>query len=312
MNVPIGLRPLNASDADAVAAIDRVLSGRPRGAFFTRRLAQLPREPASFAAFAAERDGGVAGFVLARLYEGEFGANRREASLDAIGVAVSGSGVGGALLTHLVDQLRKQGVTALTTEVDWRDPALLSFFARNGFELAPRLVLARSILGAVPREDAFADAEARDEVPVRSMTRADLPALAAIDRRITGRDRSGYFARKMDEAMEESAVRVSLVAERDGTPAGFVMARVGFGEFGQAEPEAAMDTLGVDPQRSHKGLARALLSQLLINLGALRVETLRTEVGWNQFALAAFLDRSGFRPHRRLALELPLAPLLRG
>ncbi len=307
MNAPIGLRALRASDADAVAAIDRVLSGRPRGAFFTRRLAQLAREPASFAAFAAERDGGMAGFVLARLYEGEFGADRRQAALDAIGVAASGSGVGRTLLSHLVEHLRAQGVAALTTEVDWREHALLGFFARNGFELAPRLVLARPILGAVPREDAFADAEARDSVPVRSMTRADLPALVAIDRRITGRDRGAYFARKMEEAMEESAVRVSLVAERDGAPAGFVMARVAFGEFGQAEPEAAMDTIGVDPQRSHKGLARALLSQLLINLGALRVETLRTEVGWNQFALASFLDRSGFRPHRRLALELPLA-----
>ncbi len=302
----IGLRPLRATDGEAVAAIDRALSGRPRGAFFARRLAQLAREPASFAAFAAERDGALAGFVLARLYEGEFGAERREAALDAIGVAAAGEGVGHALLGHLVESLRAQGVAALTTEVDWRERGLLGFFAHHGFELAPRLVLARPILGAVPHEDTFADAEARDRVPVRSMTRADLPALVAIDRRITGRNRGAYFARKMDEAMEESAVRVSLVAERDGHPAGFVMARVAFGEFGQAEPEAAMDTIGVDPQRAHQGLARALLSQLLVNLGALRVETLRTEVAWNRFGLLAFLERSGFGPHRRLALERPL------
>ncbi|MDE2335186.1 MAG: GNAT family N-acetyltransferase [Rhodospirillales bacterium] len=300
------LRPLRATDAAALAAIDRAGSGRARGDHFARRLAQLAREPAAFAAYAAEGRGELAGFVLARLYEGEFGAQRREAALEAIGVARPGEGVGPALLAHLAEALRAQGVAALTTEVDWRERALLAFFARSGFELAPRLVLARPVLASPAGEDALADAEARDRIAVRSMARADEAALVAIDRRITGRDRSAYFARKMDEAMEESAVRVSLVAEADGHPAGFVMARVGLGEFGQTEPEAAMDTIGVDPQRAHQGLARALLSQLLVNLGALRVETLRTEVGWNRFALLAFLERCGFRPHRRLALERPL------
>ncbi|MDE2007786.1 MAG: GNAT family N-acetyltransferase, partial [Rhodospirillales bacterium] len=151
-------------------------------------------------------------------------------------------------------------------------------------------------------------AAARDRLPVRSMTRADFAAAVAIDRRIGARDRSAYFARKLDEALEESAVRVSLVAELDGQAAGFVMARVAFGEFGQAEPEAAMDTIGIDPRRAHQGVARALLAQLLVNLGALRVETLRTEVGWNRFGLLAFLERAGFRPHRRLALSLALNP----
>lgn len=299
------LRPLTAADLPEVVAIDRVLSGRGREDFFARRLTQATRAPAAFAAFAAARGEALAGFVLARIYDGEFGADRREAALDAIGIAgPPGQGIGRALLARLAAHLAAQGVRVLATEVDWTDPRLPPFFARNGFALAPRLVLARA--GSPPAETE--DAPARDRIPVRSMTRADFDAIAAIDRRITRRDRQRYLARKCDEAMEESAIRISLVAECDGAPAGYVMARVDFGEFGHPEAEAVMDTIGVDPRRSHQGLARALLSQLLMNLAGLRVEALRTEVAWNQFGLLAFLDRMGFAPHRRLALIRGISP----
>lgn len=299
------LRPLTAADLPEVVAIDRVLSGRGREDFFARWLAQATRAPAAFAAFAATSGEALAGFVLARIYDGEFGADRREAALDAIGIAgPPGQGIGRALLARLAAHLAAQGVRVLATEVDWTDLRLLPFFARNGFALAPRLVVARA--GAPPAETE--DAPARDRIPVRSMSRADFDAIAAIDRRITRRDRQRYLARKCDEAMEESAIRVSLVAECDGAPAGYVRARVDFGEFGHPEAEAVMDTIGVDPRRSHQGLARALLSQLLMNLAGLRVETLRTEVAWNQFGLLAFLDRMGFAPHRRLALIRGISP----
>jgi ribosomal protein S18 acetylase RimI-like enzyme len=147
---------------------------------------------------------------------------------------------------------------------------------------------------------------AHDRIPVRSLRPDDLAAILRIDRHITGRDRHAYYGRKLEEAMGESAVRVSLVAEIDGQVAGFIMARVDFGEFGNAEPEAVMDTIGVEPGWRHRGVASALLSQLLTNLGGLRIETLRTKVGWNQAALIGFLDRNGFRPGNRLALRRPL------
>jgi ribosomal protein S18 acetylase RimI-like enzyme len=99
---------------------------------------------------------------------------------------------------------------------------------------------------------------------------------------------------------------MSLVAEIDRHPAGFVMARADLGEFGATEPEAVMDAIGVDPRHEREGVATALLAQLTANLGALRAETLRTEVSWNRFGLLSFLDRMGFRPHRRLALRLSL------
>ncbi|MFN3655635.1 MAG: GNAT family N-acetyltransferase [Pseudolabrys sp.] len=147
---------------------------------------------------------------------------------------------------------------------------------------------------------------ARDKIPVRSMAAGDVRALAAIDRRITGRERSAYFQRKLTDALTESDVRVSLVAELDGVPVGFIMARVDLGEYGRVETTAVIDTIGVDPDYRKRGVGRALISQLLANLGTLRVEKLRTEVDWRDRDLLAYLDRCGFRPSQRLCFDQPV------
>ncbi len=147
---------------------------------------------------------------------------------------------------------------------------------------------------------------ARDRVPVRSMAEGDLHALVAIDRRITGRDRAGYFQRKLADALNESDVRVSLVAELDTVPVGFIMARVDLGEFGQVETTAVIDTIGVDPDYQNKSVGRALVSQLLANLGTLRVEKVRTEVDWRDRNLLAYLDHCGFIPAQQLCFDQPL------
>lgn len=147
----------------------------------------------------------------------------------------------------------------------------------------------------------------RDKIPVRSMQQKDLAALIAIDRRVTGRDRSSYFKRKFADALNESDVRVSLVADLDGVPVGFIMARVDLGEFGRLEPAAVLDTIGVDPDYQDRGVGRALLSQLLVNLATLRVEIVRTELDWRDRQLIAFLDRCGFRPSQHLCFDRTIA-----
>ncbi|MFQ5974451.1 MAG: GNAT family N-acetyltransferase [Alphaproteobacteria bacterium] len=155
-----------------------------------------------------------------------------------------------------------------------------------------------------PGGDDFA-ALSRDRFPIRSMTGDDLGAIIAIDRKLTGRDRRDYYQAKHREMMDETGVRVSLVAEVDGRPVGYIMARVDYGEFGRTEPAAVIDTIGVEPGLGHKGIGAALLSQLLANLDALHVERVRTAVTWNNFSLLGFLARHGFAPAQQLALGRP-------
>ncbi|MCR6632421.1 MAG: GNAT family N-acetyltransferase [Magnetospirillum sp.] len=151
-----------------------------------------------------------------------------------------------------------------------------------------------------PSGDDF-EALARDHIPVRSMVEADLSAIIGIDRKITGKDRTTYYKAKLAEVLDESGVRLSLVAEVDGQFAGFAMARVDYGEFGRTSPSAFLDTIGVSPAFDRQGVGKALVSQLLLNLRSLKVEAVYTRADWNHFPLLAFLDRTGFHSSQRLS-----------
>jgi ribosomal protein S18 acetylase RimI-like enzyme len=177
---------------------------------------------------------------------------------------------------------------------------------RTSIEIPQRVGEAAEINYGGPADADFGPL-ARDLIPVRSMVEGDLRALVAIDRRITGRDRSAYFKRKLEEALRETDVRISLVAELDGRPAGFIMARVDLGEFGRTDSAAIMDTIGVDPDYANRGVGRALLTQLLVNLMTLRVDKVLTEVDWSARDLLGFLDRCGFRPSSYLCFDRDIA-----
>lgn len=154
------------------------------------------------------------------------------------------------------------------------------------------------------------DQPARDHIPVRSLAADDLDAIVKIDRLSTGENRRDYYERRLHEALNQSGIRVSLVAEVDDFVAGFIMARVDLGEFGRTESVAVIDTLGVDPRYQGTGVGAALMSQLLTNLKGLHVEAARTVVEWNAFDILAYMQSHGFKPSQRLvfARKVPPAP----
>jgi ribosomal protein S18 acetylase RimI-like enzyme len=297
------IRALRVDDAEAVVKVDRARIGRSRTEFYAKRFRTLVEEPDAFVAVAAERGKGVIGFAFARVQDGEFGAAAPVGALDAIGVASEHkrAGVATALLAGLEEALASRGVRALRTHAEWTEHGMAAFLAATGFRLSPRVVLERALDRPVD------DDGSPEHVPVRSMAEQDLPAIARLDRKITGRDRTAYLRRKAAEVLRQSAIRVSLVAEVDGNVAGFLMARVDFGEFGQTEPTAVLDTIGVDPGHARRRVGRALLEQLLRNLGSLRAERVITEVGWDHLPLLGFLGRCGFEHAQRLAFEKAIA-----
>jgi len=156
-----------------------------------------------------------------------------------------------------------------------------------------------------PLED---EGPARDYVPIRSLHADDLDALIRIEKRITGNERRDYYTQRLKEALGESGVRVSLVAEIDDHVGGFIMARTDYGEFGRSEPAAVLDVINVDPGYSGQGVGRALISQLFTNLSGLMIENVRTTVAWDNFALLGFMEGCGFAPSQRLIFKRPIPP----
>ena len=323
----IAVRALTAADLDAVVAIDAAIEGRSRRDYFARRLAAAVREPKLHAQLAASDGRGMAGYILARVLEGEFGRSEPGLRLEVVGVSADaqGRGIGRQLFDGLAQWARRHGIRDLRTQAAWNDHRMLRWLDAMGFALAPNHVVDCAVHGgeytperddpvSLPdgagpaneidyggRPDNDFERLARDNADVRAMTAADLADIVRIDRLITGRDRAVYMKHKQSETTVDSAIRVSLTARLDGAIVGFMMARADLGDFGRIEPVAVIDTLGVDPGYAHRGVGHALLSQLLANLGALRIERVETVVAPRDLGLLGFLYSAGFAPSQRVA-----------
>ena len=88
-----------------------------------------------------------------------------------------------------------------------------------------------------------------------------------------------------------------------GEPAGFLMGRLHYGEFGQREPIASLDSLGVSTVFAGQHVGAALMRQLEMNLAALGIARLQTQIEWDPVDLSKCFQRAGFEPAARICLE---------
>ena len=146
----------------------------------------------------------------------------------------------------------------------------------------------------------------RDQAAIRTASAADLDAIVAIDAAAAGRRRERFLATKLTQALADTGIAMSLVAELDGHVVGFLLARVYYGEFGVLEPSAVMDVLGVHPDYRGRHVAAALVDQLRTNLLGLGISTLQTQVRWDNPDLIAFFQHEGFGVAQRICLDLDL------
>jgi ribosomal protein S18 acetylase RimI-like enzyme len=318
------IRPLTEGDLPSVVAIDAAIQGYSRRMYIERRLAAAQREPALHVQFAAAGSDGPAGYVLARLLQGEFGRRETSLRLELIGVRgeVRRLGAGRKLLDALTQWATRHEIRELRTSASWDDAQMLGWLRAMGFSLAPDLVLGMDAAQAPASQEPgvtlpegngpghevdFGAPEANDHerlargtAEIRPMKPADLHEIVRIDRAITGRDRSAYIEARLAEAMEDSAVRISLVGRQDGAIVGFIMGRADLGDFGRTQPVAMLDTIGVDPEYAHRGLGRTLVTRLFDYVTELRVARVETVVKVADVALLGFFQRVGFEPAQRL------------
>jgi predicted N-acetyltransferase YhbS len=200
------LRPLEPGDLRAVRELDRKNFGRSRQGYFERRLLAALRQPKRHLQLALTAPSGLVGFLLARQAGGEYGRPEEVAVLEAVGVAPQAqhAGLGRKLLEGLDEVLAARGVRTVTTQVDWRNHAMLRFLDGAGFSLAPRHVLERRVERIAA--DGDEDDDGRTPPVIRPLQDSDLNRVVRIDRRITGQDRGAYLKRKLDEALNESFV----------------------------------------------------------------------------------------------------------
>lgn len=146
-----------------------------------------------------------------------------------------------------------------------------------------------------------------DDVIVRSATLEDLDAIVRVDAAAGGIVRTQYLLRRLTLALQDGGIRLALVGELDGIVVGFVLAAVDYGEFGRAVPSAVIDALSVHPDFRGHQVGAALYRQVEMQLRALGIESVRTEVAWDQEALLGFFRHAGFLPAARLCLQKELS-----
>ena len=137
------IRRLRPSDLEGVVRLDAKHAGRRRDEYFRVKLDMAQKETGVEVSLAGELDGIFVGFLIARVFYGEFGITEPSAVLEVLGVDpdFQGRGVARALIRQLRTNLLGLGVRRIHTEVSWDDQSMMGFFHREGFQPAPRLCL---------------------------------------------------------------------------------------------------------------------------------------------------------------------------
>ena len=140
------VRSMVPEDLDAIARIDRDITGRDRRDYIAARLGEAMDDAGVRVSLTARLDGAIVGYLMARADLGDFGRTEPVAVIDTLGVdpAYARRGVGRALLAQLFANLGALRVERVETIVPQRDLALLGFLHTAGFAPSQRLSFVRT------------------------------------------------------------------------------------------------------------------------------------------------------------------------
>ncbi len=292
------IRIMSEADLPAVVALDAKETGAQRPSYYAEKVARCIGEPKLNTSLIAEMDGAPVGFLIGRLFFGEFGIPATRAVLDTLGVhpAFRKEGIAHALMEQYRKNMAGLRVEAIDTLVEWDRFDLLAFFKAEGFRPSRDVDLAWDVAR-------YPFAARQVEAEVRDATEGDLADIAAMDQEALGESRSDYFAAKWRSQQLQPGDNRFLIAELHGEPAGFMLAGLYQGEFGIRFSRGVIDSLGVRQRFQHRGVASALLQHLLAWLHERGVTQMETLCHWNDWELLRFFEYVGFRPSARVNLE---------
>ena len=137
------VRDATEADLQDVVTMDQEALGEGRPDYFAAKWRAVQVQPANNRFLIAELGGEPAGFMVAGLYQGEFGIRFSRGVIDSLGVRqrFQHRGVASALLQHLLGWLQERGVTQMETLCHWNEWELLRFFEYVGFRPSARVNL---------------------------------------------------------------------------------------------------------------------------------------------------------------------------
>jgi len=145
---------------------------------------------------------------------------------------------------------------------------------------------------------------------IKPLTADDLESVIAIDTAIAGHSRRGFFEKRLAAALKQPANYIYVGLHDNHKLAGYALAKLVAGEFGEPGAKASFDAIGVAPNYQGHGAGQKLLASvkdILIHKG---VEELTSHVLWSDPAMVTFLNHAGFTLAPRLVLTRDTSPIL--
>ena len=143
-------------------------------------------------------------------------------------------------------------------------------------------------------------------VAIRPAEPADLPAISALDARLTGEAKAPYWQRMLESYGGGPPDRHFLVAETArGALAGFIVGEVRAWEFGQP-PAGWVFAIQVDPKLRLKGTGTALFEALCARFKERGVARVRTLVDRKDNLILSFFRAQGMIAGPSLQLDKDL------
>ncbi|MCM2251179.1 MAG: GNAT family N-acetyltransferase [Ramlibacter sp.] len=144
---------------------------------------------------------------------------------------------------------------------------------------------------------------------VRSVRRADLDEVIAIDATVTGIEKRAYWQRvyRRYGISSRGEQRWFLVALAEGKVAGFLIGEVRDWEFG-SPPCGWVFAIDIDPTARQAGIGTRLLSALSTSLRRAGVRKLRTLLSRENTLILSFFRSQGMTAAPMIPLEMDVTP----